>query len=270
MWISRYVCLFLIYSCLGWIYETIFCTIKEGKWENRGFLYGPVVPIYGTGAVAISLVVHFSAGRGAAFSPWLIYVISVLGSAVLEYTTSWGIEKLFHALWWDYSSLPLNVHGRISLLTSLGFGVAGVLIVYAIAPFFEGLMDYIPAIAVELMSLCLLFLLAVDLTVTVTALYRFDQIVIRADEAFNQGMTTLVGGVMQRTDWMKQGILTKRTAVMDEVSLMSGIAKKAIHRVYMFKDENKRVEASKNRLLSAIKKIGRKLRNISDDESHTF
>ena len=86
MWISRYVCLFLIYSYLGWIYETIFCTIKDRKWDNRGFLYGPVVPIYGTGAIAISFVVHFSIGRGVVLSPWLIYVISVFGSAILEYT----------------------------------------------------------------------------------------------------------------------------------------------------------------------------------------
>lgn len=266
MWISRYVCLFLIYSFLGWIYETIYCTILDGKWENRGFLYGPVVPIYGTGAVAVSFVVHFSAGRGVELSPWQIYIISVLGSAVLEYTTSWGMEKLFHALWWDYSSLPLSLHGRISLFTSLGFGLAGLLLAYAVVPFFEGLMNCVPSIVVEWMSLCLTFLFAVDITVTVTALYHFDQIVIRAEASFNQSMTALVGGMVQRTDRMKQGLITKRTSVMDEISSMSGIAKKALHRVAVFRDKNKRVEDSKNRLLSGIKRIGRKLKNIPKDE----
>ena len=56
MLVSKYVCLFMLYSCLGWIYETIFCTIKSGKWENRGFLYGPICPIYGTGALLIIVI----------------------------------------------------------------------------------------------------------------------------------------------------------------------------------------------------------------------
>ncbi len=266
MWISRYVCLFLIYSCLGWIYETVFCTMRDGSWENRGFLYGPVLPIYGTGVAAISFIIHFSARQGIVLSPWVIYIISVFGSAVLEYGTSWGMEKLFHALWWDYSSLPLNVHGRISLFTSLGFGLGGLLIVYEIVPFFEGLMKDIPSIVVELMSLCLLFAFAVDITVTVTELYHFDQIVIKADASFNQSMTALVDGVVQRTGRVKQDIITRRAAVTEEILFVSGAAKKAIHRVYIFKDADKQAEASKNRVLSALKKISGKSGKRSDDE----
>ena len=75
MWISRYVCLFIIYSFMGWIYETIFCTIKGGKWENRGFLYGPVCPIYGNGAIAISVIMEETLGKGIALSAWQIFVI---------------------------------------------------------------------------------------------------------------------------------------------------------------------------------------------------
>ena len=62
MWVSRYVCLFMIYSFMGWVYETMFCTIKEGRWMNRGFLYGPGCPIYGVGAVTISVLMHFIVG----------------------------------------------------------------------------------------------------------------------------------------------------------------------------------------------------------------
>ena len=258
MWISGYVCLFLIYSYLGWVFESVFCTISEGKWENRGFLYGPIIPIYGVGAVSISAIARLSAASGAALSPWTVYVVSVFGSAILEYVTSWGLEKIFHALWWDYSNLPLNVHGRISLFTSLGFGVAGLTIVYAIAPFFEGILDNTPSIAIEFLSLCLTFIFAVDVTVTVTALYHFDRIVIRADESFNQSMTSLVGGVAQRTRRMKQGIITKGTAITGDINSMSEFAKQAVHRVYAFKDENKRLEAYKNKLLSVIKKISGK------------
>ena len=121
MWLSRYICLFFIYSFMGWIYETLYCTIKNGKWENRGFLFGPACPIYGTGAVAISVIMKVTIGNGIVLSLWQIFLIAFIGSAGLEYITSWGLEKLFHAAWWDYSDFPLNLHGRISLFTSLGF-----------------------------------------------------------------------------------------------------------------------------------------------------
>ena len=231
MCVSKYVCLFLIYSFLGWIFESAFCTIKSGKWENRGFLYGPIVPIYGTGAVAISLIVRLSVGRGVVLSPALIYIISVIGSAILEYATSWILEKLFHALWWDYSKLPLNIHGRVSLFTSLGFGFGGLLIVYVIVPFFEGLIGNIPSAVVELLSLCMIFILAVDITLTVTALHHFDQIVVRADDSFNQSISYIVDGTVQRTNHVKQGIIAKKTAITDQFNIMSEFAKKAIHRV---------------------------------------
>ena len=103
MWVSRYVFLFMIYSFMGWVYETMFCTIKGGKWENRGFLYGPGCPIYGIGAVTISVIMQLTVGNGIALRAWQVFLISVLGSAVLEYTTSWVLEKMFHAAWWDYS-----------------------------------------------------------------------------------------------------------------------------------------------------------------------
>ena len=264
MRISKYVCLFLIYSFLGWIFESVFCTIKSGRWENRGFLYGPVVPIYGTGAVVISLVVRFCVGRGFVLSPVLIYIISVIGSAILEYVTSWILEKLFHALWWDYSKLPLNINGRISLFTSLGFGFGGLLIVYVIVPFFEGLIGNIFSEVVELLSLCMLFIFAVDITLTVTALYHFDKIVVRAEDSFNQSMSNIVDGAVRRTNSVKQGIVAKGTAITDQANIMSGFAKKAIHRVYAFKDEDKKMEASKNKLLSIIKRSTGKVSDIED------
>jgi len=83
MWISKYVCLFIIYSFMGWVYETIFCTIKGGKRENRGFLYGPICPIYGTGAIAASLIMKLTLENQIELSWWQIYLISVVGSAAL-------------------------------------------------------------------------------------------------------------------------------------------------------------------------------------------
>ena len=72
---------------MGWIYETLYCTIKNGKWENRGFLFGPACPIYGTGAVAISVIMKVTIGNGIVLSLWQIFLIAFIGSAGLEYIT---------------------------------------------------------------------------------------------------------------------------------------------------------------------------------------
>ena len=121
---------------MGWIYESIYCTIRAKKWENRGFLYGPLCPIYGAGGVAITAIADLiSAHTDATFTWWQIFLVAFLGSIVLEYGTSWALEKLFHAYWWDYSSMPLNINGRVCFPYSVGFGVAGLIVVYFIAPF---------------------------------------------------------------------------------------------------------------------------------------
>lgn len=84
---------FLLYSCVGWIYESILVSILEKHWVNRGFLNGPVCPIYGAGAVLGILLLSGLKGH-----PILIFLISALGASVLEYVTSWVMEKLFHAV----------------------------------------------------------------------------------------------------------------------------------------------------------------------------
>lgn len=84
---------------MGWIYESIYCTIRAKKWENRGFLYGPLCPIYGAGGVAITAIADFiSAHTDATFTWWQIFLVAFLGSIVLEYGTSWALEKLFSCI----------------------------------------------------------------------------------------------------------------------------------------------------------------------------
>ena len=98
--------------------------------------------------------------------------------------TSFALEKLFHAAWWDYSDFPLNLHGRICLFASLGFGVGGLLTVYVIAPFTVNAVSYIQPIVLEFLALLFLFVFAVDLTLTVTILLHFDLLVAQIDDSF--------------------------------------------------------------------------------------
>jgi uncharacterized membrane protein len=145
----------MIFSCMGWIYETIYCTIKRKRWENRGFLYGPVCPIYGAGAIACEMLVDLLNSPQYAFhyTWWQVFIVSFFGSIVLEYSTSWALEKLFHAYWWDYSQMPLNIKGRVCFPCSVGFGFAGILVVYAIVPFMEHLTGWMSPVQAEFFGL---------------------------------------------------------------------------------------------------------------------
>ena len=225
---------------MGWIYETLYCTIKNGKWENRGFLFGPACPIYGTGAVAISVIMKVTIGNGIVLSLWQIFLIAFIGSAGLEYITSWGLEKLFHAAWWDYSDFPLNLHGRISLFTSLGFGLAGLLVVHIIAPFTENAVGHIIPILIELLSLCFVFVFAVDFTLTVT---------------------------VQRSSRVKNSIIEKGRFVNDQVNSMNGFMKSTLRRIHFFRDRDENRKTVKNRVLTKLKnlRINRKRSEARDE-----
>ena len=87
---------FLFYSFAGWVYESILVSVSERRLVNRGFLNGPICPIYGCGAVLAIVLLH------DLHNPFAVFLISSIGACMLEYVTSWGMEKLFHARWWDY------------------------------------------------------------------------------------------------------------------------------------------------------------------------
>ena len=109
---------FFIYSFLGWVWESVYVSVKKRKLVNRGFINGPFCTIYGAGAVTIYLLLRPLRGNLA-----LLYLGGVLTATVLEYFTGWIMEAVFYTRWWDYSSKKFNLHGYISLASSLLWGV---------------------------------------------------------------------------------------------------------------------------------------------------
>lgn len=187
MVISLYFICFIIFSFMGWVYESIYCTIKTHHWENRGFLFGAVCPIYGVGAIVATLAFN-TLFNDREVVLWQVFIISMLGSAVLEYTTSYVLEKLFHAVWWDYSEMPLNVHGRICLPASIGFGIAGIFIVKYISPFVFGLFDGINPLLMEGMAMTAVAVFAADLALTVSGLTELVNKMEKIETEFNERM----------------------------------------------------------------------------------
>lgn len=192
MWISKLVIYFCIFSLIGWIYETIYTIITTKKWDKRGFLYGPVCPIYGVGATAVIVCIRLLEEYEISYTWWQVFLVAFFGSAVLEYSVSWGLEKIFHAYWWDYSDFPLNIHGRICLPASLLFGVVGVGITYRVVPWLDKYDAIIPDITAEFLALVLMALLTMDLTMTVVVLKDFDSVISNIEHNVNQRMEMIV------------------------------------------------------------------------------
>lgn len=124
-----YLWFFVIYSFLGWCVEVAFHTVTSGKFVNRGFLNGPVCPIYGFGMI----ILIFS------LSPFvdnfiLLFIGSFLLTSVLEFITGFILEKVFNDKWWDYTDMPFNLKGYVSLSFSIAWGLGGVFMLDIIHP----------------------------------------------------------------------------------------------------------------------------------------
>ena len=165
--VSVLIASFAVYACAGWLFESILCSVSEKRFINRGFLNGPVCPIYGAGALAAVLLLG-----GIDDIPKLFCWGAIICS-LIEYATSWGMEKLFHARWWDYSDRFLNLNGRICVPATLLFGFFTTLVVRVIQPALEMLFA---AIGQQVLSgLCgiILALFALDTLITNMGLSRF-------------------------------------------------------------------------------------------------
>ena len=161
---------FWIYSFLGWVVESTFCSINEHKLINRGFLSGPICPIYGFGAliVILSLTPFLS-------HPLFLFIDAVVLTSILEYFTSYAMEQLFHARWWDYSQHRFNLNGRICLATSLSFGSLSLFVMYVLHPGVVHLVSYLPQVAQIVISIIILLVFLVDLSTTVQSTINFQQ-----------------------------------------------------------------------------------------------
>ena len=153
--------IFIIYSILGWFMEVVIVSTKKKKITARGFLIGPWCPIYGVGALFITLLL-----RKYYEDPLVLFIMSFLLGTILEYVTSYLMEKLFRARWWDYSNHKFHINGRVSLTTSLGFGALGLLLVYIFNPFFLNIIKNIPTIVFNVIIAVVLIFFVTDVIVS--------------------------------------------------------------------------------------------------------
>lgn len=190
MLVAQYFNTFIIISFAGWIYECLYCTICEKHWENRGFLFGPICPIYGSGFVLVMIFFGYVPflKQGYNSPPWLVFLICAVMSATIEYSTSLLLEKVFHAVWWDYTNMPLNLNGRISLPTTCAFGLTGIFVVRFFMPFLASLGLGRFAELNEFLALLFMLFLGVDIALTVASLTNMMERMADMQKAFDKRM----------------------------------------------------------------------------------
>lgn len=163
-----YFLLFLMYAILGWIVEVINAYIQKKKFVNRGFLIGPYCPIYGVGMLAIISLLQEYTGNYI-----VLFILSMTICMVLEYLTSYFMELIFKARWWDYSNKRFNINGRICLETAIPFGLGGMLIMYIINPIFVGFLNRLSDNTLLILGISLMTIFVIDLIVSFFVVIKF-------------------------------------------------------------------------------------------------
>lgn len=167
--VIKYILLFFIYAFIGWCIEVVAKIIDDRKFVNRGFLIGPILPIYGIGVLLILLVTKQS-------DNFIIVFLKAIGvCSILEYFTSWIMEVFFKTRWWDYSRRKFNINGRICINTMLPFGILGLLVVYVLNPFFTYIIDHSPYVLNVIITGIFVFFILLDFIITLKVLFKIKK-----------------------------------------------------------------------------------------------
>lgn len=165
------VCLFFIYGFFGWCIEVIFCGLEEGYFINRGFLNGPICPIYGVGALTVILCLTPISDNIP-----VLFVGSAILTSFLELVTGFALDKIFHARWWDYSDKPFNIGGYICLKFSVYWGLVCIALMKGIHPI---IFDFVKIIPNFIGIIIIIFLAAVFIADGVITVMTINKLTAR-------------------------------------------------------------------------------------------
>lgn len=175
--------LFIIYSFIGYIVEVIAISIENKKLTlSRGYLIGPIIPIFGLGAIFIILFLTRYTNELLT-----LFILSVVICSILEYITSYLMEKIFKLRWWDYSDRRFNINGRVSLDFAVLFGVGGVLMLKFAQPFLTGILLGIKPTTIYIVASVLAILFIIDFIISTNIIFKLKDNVhklVKKDSTF--------------------------------------------------------------------------------------
>lgn len=194
--------LFFIYSFIGWFFEVVETFIKQGKFIDRGFLIGPYCPVYGFGGILMVLLLY----RYVDDVPTLFIMCTLLFS-VLEYITSFLMEKLFNARWWDYSKFKFNINGRVCLEMMIPFGMTGIFFMYIVNPFFIRLLSMIPNTLLTVLTIILTVIFIMDVYVSTSVMVNIKGTIKKVKKDNTEEITKKVKELLLQKGFIKRRII---------------------------------------------------------------
>ena len=194
--------LFIIYSFLGWSLEVIEALIKKKKFINRGFLIGPYCPIYGIGV--LTMIILLSKYYDDKFT---LFIMCILLFSVLEYLTSYIMEKLFKARWWDYSHFKFNINGRICLETMIPFGLAGLLVMNIKNPMFLHKLNSLPNALLITFTIVIGILFILDILISINVISNFRKTAKKVKQDNTEEITKKVKDTLLNKNYIKRRLI---------------------------------------------------------------
>lgn len=194
--------LFIIYAFIGWVIEVIDAYIKTGKFVNRGFLIGPYCPVYGVGCTLMIILL----------SKYLddivvLFFMCIVTFSILEYMTSFVMEKLFKARWWDYSNKKFNINGRICLETMIPFGLGGVFVMYVVNPVIMYVLTSMPDVLLTIFSIVIGILYTLDLCISVKVISNLKMTAKNIKKDSTIEITRKVKEILSNKNYIKRRLI---------------------------------------------------------------
>lgn len=174
---GQWALLFYFYCLCGWVWESCYVSVRQRRWVNRGFLHGPLLPIYGSGAIIILFAVI-----PVEDSLCLVWLFGMMAATALEYVTGAAMERVFKVRYWDYSGQKCNLNGHICLTSSIAWGFFSILLVRFVHPPIGRLLARVPALVVDPAALALTAVFAADVVCSVQAALDFKDVLTRLTE----------------------------------------------------------------------------------------
>ena len=236
---------YIIYSLIGWMIEVIFLAVTQGKIVNRGFLNGPLCPVYGSGVLMVLIVLYLVDSilgiktSVDASHPMILFAIGIVFASLIEFMAGFILDKLFHARWWDYSDRKFNINGYICLEFSIVWGLAIAFVLRVIQPGIENIVDMIPHILGIIFLVIIYLIFVADIVITVLTVLKMNKQLERMEDIqksilkISDEMSELIGsGTIKTMGKLEKGY---ETATIKQLQLHENL------------NENKK------ELLSAIK-----------------
>ena len=208
--IEIYFLLFISYAFLGWCMEVTCKFIQYKKFINRGFLIGPYCPIYGWGALAITILF-----KRYMEEPLVLFVMSTLICSIIEYLTSYFMEKKYHARWWDYSNKKFNINGRICLETLIPFGILGVAIMYGTNPILFKLYNQIPQLVINILTVILFIGFIVDNIISSNIISSINVEGNKLIKDNTEEITEKIKQVLRQKSWLHRRLINAYPGLKD-------------------------------------------------------